>query len=1399
MKKLKKLLSLLITLQFILYGVTPVITYAGYAEKITLPTTKLDGYSKYTKQENLFRTEATPEQEFAILDSDENGFLVIANKLYGIKKFDEDGTQKFDIDDPGNIAYYLNNEFLQDEAMLPAEIKDYIDFERTWEIEPGFFGGNCPESYSVKCGVSLLSYTELRKYISKFGLQDDSNKVDWYLRSPLGTSDAPDTGIMCGGTYANEGRVIKSSTIIDGGVKPVFWLKKEFFKDVRLSIPYLGSDITKEVRKKIRLEEMRKGKAGYSDYELKRLGYTAAWSEREYITIDIPNAPTYTQNSKESYINVSIAMSGNESREYTVEYSPSGTFTDTVSQKYTVAPLKKLDIRLDLSKVLKNKYPNFTVRVISDEGVVSVDSKPITLMDFYEDQLLDEYAKLGINYHPDNKTTAKNFVEYYNFMCDIMGFPNLRSNHRWSWLEGTKGVRPLTKHKFWDDLIADFDQEYDPYILGYGNPVYYSGSPATYQNVTDTIDYNVDMIDYLTNNGTRVKSLEIWNEPNLPTFFGSSSWILYSQLANRMGFEMKNRYPDKEIIGCGIASQLGEEYIDAFYRRGGLMYSDGFSCHPYTYPNNPDVRHMLRSMDFISRRYEAGGWMTVSLTEIGYPTHTKQGGITKETQGIYLPKMLIYNDEMDVALSNIYVLENTGYDDTYNEHEFGIMEMDMTPKPAVASLAQLSKYHANAEYIGRFPINENGSYAYVYSKLGDIFAILWSVDEEFEYEIGKNTKAEDYFGNAIENKDGKIMLGTTPVYLSGNLENLALLALEDEAKTVFGGLKEEYAGKFDVSYMDEIISDMSMNKIPSSSELKAKIDAVYDYGVRLTEDFCGDDIKDLTTLLFKMHQFCQGAAAFYASYDVSYPDSDNVVLNMEKKISDKKGTEPESSLLFTDALMRYAKRYNKKSNEIATNYKDSFKGKNGNMAYCDLLAENVVKLAEKIMEMEDVNTARAIFTYFENADPTVYQGQEFKFGIEIENLRNADLKGEIVWKDANKNPLGEPTLCDVASGTCKMEYFKGTIPADYALGKHIFYVDIIENGKVLKSIEIDVTVEGIISMDLNPSEETVSKLSEITVDLTSTYNDKLMGTLEIEAPEGWNLENNSKRFVIDPGETQTVNIKVAQTKKVPYNEYYFGFKVSDHTGKELINKKLPLDFLVAVYADEEMDIKNFKGDISGWENAYPIYSNIPQNPEQKESWDNANIAMKTMLKWDDKYFYTLTDVYDDMYQQTFSGENLWRGDSIQLAFDGTNDKAPGFGPDDYEYGFSYTAEGYEVRGYYVGTGKTLGAKPAEWFMVVRDADKNITRYITKIPRDELAPLKLAKGNKFGFNVCANDADVLERDSYIQFTSGIADGKNPGKFHTFTMVGSEPAANSEENKHYGFETIITDSGMTDLLK
>ena len=1363
---------------------------------VTLPDGKLSGANRYTPKENLFCTQSTLDKHFVLLDSDDKGYLILSDEIYLLKEFDPDGTQKFDITDENNIAYYLNNDFLK-ENYIPEEIKKYIDFDREWKTEGGSPNGNCSKEYVQKCGVSLLSYTEFLKYYEKFGMQCDSLKQDWFLRSPL-AGEASDAGVIAGGAYSSEGKLQKSITSLKQGIKPVFWLKKDFFNNVKINVLFTGENVSMNIRKNIRLENMKKQPVGYSDYELKRLGYNVKGINNEYVKVFVPNEPTYIQNINDAYVSVAVNINGSKEKEYIVEYSMDGTFNDGKKAILKSIPLKDNTLKIDLSKEKIGRYPYFNVKVSGVDGIVAIESYPITLLDIYQKQDMDEYSKIGMNLDGETKTDQYRTVEYFNYIMQVMGVSKVRGNIRWSWNENPKGTRTYSKHQYWQDEMIKFNQEYCPYILGYGSKLYFENEPRTYQNVMDTIGYNTDILEYFNQLGVTVENFEIWNEPNLPSFWGgSSNSITYSQLANRIGFEMNRLYPEKEIIGAAIASQNGEKFIDDFYRRGGLMYTDGFSCHPYTYPNNPDVRHYKRASDFVFRRYEAGGWVTVSQTEVGFPTHTGQGGLKEELQAVYIPKLYIYNDELDVDLTNLYVLDDIGENDTYNEHNFGVMKYNYLPKDAVVSIAQLSKYCANAEYIGRCLINDN-SYAYLYTKLNKTFAIIWSMGDKYDYQLEDGAKAENYFGDDMVPTDNKITIGSEPVYISNISNELATKATAYQVSVAVDEIKSNYQDILDLSGIDEIKEKFDFATVPSASELKDSINYTYNFGLELIERYKNSEnrpeLKKLTAALFRLEEAMEKASAFYASFDDSNEDSDSYVNAMKEKISSIKGDEPESSLLFTDAIMRFANRYNKKANAVLSTYDKKNPGIKGAIAENDLLAINICKWADSISDLEERDTSRAIFTYMQDSVPTVYQGEDFEYYVEVENLRKHDIDGEIIWRDNNLNALGEARKCYVKSGECTPVTFGGHIDADFPLGTKMFYVDIMENGKLLKRIEANTTVKGIISVEVENVTKTLDEITTLDVKYISTFNKKFTGNVSITAPEGWVLEYDNIDITLEPNEVKSTSIKILKTQKQSFNDYYFRFKCSDNNGREMLDKEIPLDFHIAVKSKQEIDISNFNGDISDFEDAYPIHINTPESPANIDSWKNSNIAAKALCKWDENYFYALVDVYDDLYLQTYSGANIWMGDSIQLAFDTLNDKAASFVGDDYEYGYSYTAVGLEIQGFLVGTGKTSGAKSTDWVKVVRDSNNHITRYAIKMPKDEIAPMDLKEGTLFGYNICVNDADILERDSYIQYSSGIADKKDPSAFNTFVLKNIDSRL-PEKTEGVGFIKKIEDTGFT----
>ena len=227
----------------------------------------------------------------------------------------------------------------------------------------------------------------------------------------------------------------------------------------------------------------------------------------------------------------------------------------------------------------------------------------------------------------------------------------------------------------------------------------------------------------------------------------------------------------------------------------------------------------------------------------------------------------------------------------------------------------------------------------------------------------------------------------------------------------------------------------------------------------------------------------------------------------------------------------------------------------------------------------------------------------------------------------------------------------------------------------------------------------------------------------------------------------------------------------DHDGNILYQEKKPLDMPIIVENTAGISPADFTGDMSDWSDAYPVYLNAPENPDQKSSWEGLDISGRMYAKWDNEYFYFIADVNDETFIQSFSKDAVWNNDSIQVSWDTDNDKASGaYQPDDYEFGFSLTSAGNEVWAYFDGQG-TFGEKPSEWLKVVRDNTKKITRYYARIPLSELSDLAPSSGKKIGFNIAVNDADLTSRDEQIYLTEGTGSPIDPSKYMTCLLYTS----------------------------
>ncbi len=177
-----------------------------------------------------------------------------------------------------------------------------------------------------------------------------------------------------------------------------------------------------------------------------------------------------------------------------------------------------------------------------------------------------------------------------------------------------------------------------------------------------------------------IKHWEIYNEPNI--FFWSGPKELYPPLLEACYEMIKEEDPEAQVLGISTAG-IDFGFIEKCLEAGAPM--DVLTVHPY--------RHHIFEQGFISELQKASemvGDLPVWITEMGWSTQVS--GTPMRDQAIMLARSYLSALASGVA-PNIswYNFRNDGDDPFYNEHNFGVLFRDMTPKPAYRAYATMTR------------------------------------------------------------------------------------------------------------------------------------------------------------------------------------------------------------------------------------------------------------------------------------------------------------------------------------------------------------------------------------------------------------------------------------------------------------------------------------------------------------------------------------------------------------------------------------------------------------------------------------------------------------------------------------------------------------------------------------
>ena len=312
------------------------------------------------------------------------------------------------------------------------------------------------------------------------------------------------------------------------------------------------------------------------------------------------------------------------------------------------------------------------------------------------------------------------------------GVMSLRDDAGWGRVEQQRGVLKIPAQ--WDEVIdGAVARGIEPLlILDYGNKFYGGGKPTSEEEIAAFVRYAQFLAQHFKG---RVKRYEVWNEWDRGSGNASpASADAYLRLVKAVHAAVKQIDPKAEII-AGAITPVGirEGFLTRLVEQGVLNHADAISLHPYVHCNRarqPEdwARWMRVVEEDLQRR--AGRPVPVYLTEMAWPAHQGPCGVSEQAQAENLVRMFLLAKTMPFIKGVWwYDLQNDGPDPKNREHNFGLLDHELRPKPAYLALQRISALIREGEYIGALPVEQDRGHALRFRRGAENVFALWPADK----------------------------------------------------------------------------------------------------------------------------------------------------------------------------------------------------------------------------------------------------------------------------------------------------------------------------------------------------------------------------------------------------------------------------------------------------------------------------------------------------------------------------------------------------------------------------------------------------------------------------------------------------------------------------------------------
>ena len=341
----------------------------------------------------------------------------------------------------------------------------------------------------------------------------------------------------------------------------------------------------------------------------------------------------------------------------------------------------------------------------------------------------------------------------------------------WDRLELWWGVIEPEKGKFdwtFSDKVAQFyrKQEINALvILCYSSAWSKDTPPATPEERALYADYVYQMVNRYKDT---FKVWEIWNEPNIPTFWPEPNVRDYTLMLQEAYKAAKKADPDCMVF-AGSTSGPDLEFIDGIYKNGGWDSCDGISIHPYSMAGGPIPQRLdkilRQNQEYIASK---GKPKPLWITEMGW---TSSNAREDRDQAVYVIQSYVMALANGVGNLQWFCLDDWA-------EKWGLVRSfePFDPKPSYKAYQLLAETLGSpgkcAEFEGYLKMPE-GVACYVFKKSeNQRILILWTDDARITRtvkfpKVTGSWHVTDILGEKMCVPSPDITVGAVPIIITG--------------------------------------------------------------------------------------------------------------------------------------------------------------------------------------------------------------------------------------------------------------------------------------------------------------------------------------------------------------------------------------------------------------------------------------------------------------------------------------------------------------------------------------------------------------------------------------------------------------------------------------------------------